>query len=261
MSEQLLVQREDPVCTVVLNRPEKRNALTPEMMFELAELLQGLKDDDRVRVVVIRGAGTEAFSAGFDIGRIGQRQTYINDSFLSPVAYACEVIEQYPYPVIAMVYGFCVGGALELATACDFRIAADTARLGITPSKLGIVYLPEPVRRFVELVGAAHTKELFITGRLVTAERALQMGLVNEVVPATQLEEYTYTLAVEIAHNAPLSVKAAKETVNRLIGFPRLTPQDVEHFRELRRLAMESEDLKEGRRAFAEKRRPVFRGR
>lgn len=261
MSDQLQVQREDPICTIVINRPEKRNALTPEMMFELAEVFQGLKRDDGVRVVVIRGAGTEAFSGGFDIGRIGQRESYINDSFLSPVAYACDIIEQYPYPVVAMIYGFCVGGALELATACDFRIAADTARLGITPAKLGIVYLPEPVRRFVELIGAAHTKELFITGRLVTAQRALQMGLVNEMVSAAEMEEYTRQFAQEIAANAPLSVKAAKETVNRLISFPRLTPQDTEHFRELRRLAMDSEDLKEGRRAFAERRKPEFKGR
>lgn len=171
------------------------------------------------------------------------------------------MIEEYPYPVIAMIYGYCVGGGLELAVACDLRIAADTAKLGITPAKLGIVYLPTPLRRFLDVIGAAYTKELFFTGRLIDAHRAKEMGLVNQVVPEEELERYTYELAREIGENAPLSLKGIKLAITKLTGFERLSPEDAAYLEELRQRAMESEDLKEGRRAFQERRKPVFKGR
>jgi enoyl-CoA hydratase/carnithine racemase len=229
-------------------------------MFELAEELQRLEDDNDLRVVVLRGAGREAFSGGFDIERIENDGAYVNNSFLSPIAYAADIIERFPRPVIAQIYGFCVGGALELATACDFRLAALDARLGITPAKLGIVYLPEPVRRFVDLVGPACAKDLFITGRLISGERAHQIGLVTEAAPADELDALVAKYVDEIRQNAPLSVRAAKETVYRLTTFPRLTEDETRYFYGLRRKSLDSADLREGREAFAQRRKPVFRG-
>lgn len=260
----VLFQRQGRVATLTLNRLEKRNALNPEMLDTVSTTLLSLREDPEVRCAVLRGAGEDAFSAGFDIGRIGQRQTEQGETpprQTSPFARAREAIALFPYPVIAMIYGYCVGGGLELAVSCDMRIASDTARLGITPAKLGIVYSFDPVRLFVDLVGPAYTKELFCTGRLVDAQRAHIMGLVNQIVPAAELEGFTYALAQEIAENAPLSVKASKTMINRIVSVAPVTPEEEEDFAHMREIAAASHDLREGRQAFQEKRRPQFVGR
>jgi enoyl-CoA hydratase/carnithine racemase len=258
---ELIVERDNNICTVTLNRPEKRNALSPEMMLELVAVLQKLQEEKEVRVVVLRGAGKEAFSAGFDISRVGPQPRYGDGRYQSPVEYAGAVIEECPFPVIAMIYGYAVGGGLELAVACDLRIAAATARLGMTPAKLGVIYLAAPLRRFLDLIGPGYTKELFLTGHLIDAQRAERMGLVNQVVPAEQLEEVTYHLAQEIAENAPLSLKGIKLSISRLTNFPRLSPEDEAFLAELRHIALQSEDLQEGKKAFLERRKPRFKGR
>jgi enoyl-CoA hydratase/carnithine racemase len=160
-----------------------------------------------------------------------------------------------------MIYGYAVGAGLELAVTCDLRLAADSARLGITPAKLGVAYSPTGIQKFLNLVGIAHTKELFYTGRLFDAQRAKEMGLVDYVVPASELAATTYELAQEIAENAPLSVSGAKLTVSKLLSYQVLRPEDEAELRELQARAMRSEDLKEGQRAFMEKRKPKFVGR
>ncbi|MFC1935174.1 enoyl-CoA hydratase/isomerase family protein [Chloroflexota bacterium] len=181
MGENLvLFQRQGRVATLTLNRPEKRNALTPEMLEDLAATLTGLREDAEVRCIVLRGAGKDAFSAGFDIERIapdapqpGENVPRVQDPYVWPK----DAITLFPYPVIAMIYGFCIGTGLEMAVACDLRIAADSAQLGITPAKLGIVYNHDPIQAIVDLVGPAYAKELFYTGRLVDAQRAYTMSL------------------------------------------------------------------------------------
>ena len=260
----VLCQRQGRVVTVTLNRPEKLNALTPEMLEAFTTVMIGLRDDPETRCVVLRGAGESAFSAGFDIGRIGQdaprpgeNDPRVADSYLGPKT----AMHLYPYPIIAMIHGYCVGGGLDLAVACDLRIAADTARLGITPAKLGIVYNYDPIRAFVDLVGPGYAKELFCLGRLVDAQRALTMGLVNYVLPEAELELFTYALAEEIAGNAPLPVQAAKTIINRTVSDRPITPEDEAAFARVREAAAVSEDLREGRQAFLEKRAPRFQGR
>ena len=265
MSEELvLVEREGNFATLLLNRPDRRNALNPEMLEQLADALDALRNED-VRCVLLRGVGEQAFSAGFDIGRIGQpgsRQHISGDQPAEdPYRRPKEAISSFPYPVIAMIYGYCIGVGLEIAVNCDMRIAADNARLGITPAKLGIVYDHAAIRMFIDLVGPAFTKELFCTGRLVDAQRAYMMGLVNYVVPQADLKEYASTLAEELACNAPLSVKASKSIVNRLAQNVPLTTEEEAGFEEMKRIGAASEDLKEGRTAFKEKRRPKFVGR
>jgi enoyl-CoA hydratase/carnithine racemase len=262
--ELLLVQKEGNICTLTINRPERRNSLNPEILLKLGDTLNALKEEGEVRVVVIRGVGEQAFSSGYDIGRIGTGGGGAPEETgprRNPLEYGMNSVLFYPYPVIAMIYGYAVGAGLELAVSCDLRLAADNARLGITPAKLGVVYSPSGIQKFLNLVGIAHTKELFYTGRLIDAQRAKEKGLVDYVFPAMELESATYGLAREMAENAPLSVSGAKTTISKLLSHQVLRPEDEAGLRELQARAMRSEDLREGQRAFMEKRKPNFVGR
>ena len=260
MDELLLERRNSAVSTITLNRPEKHNALTPEMMLELIEALGRLAGENEVRAVIIRGAGN-AFSAGFDISRIGSAPSHGGEVYANAIHRAMAAIEEFPCPVIAMIHGWAVGGGLELAVGCDLRIVADTARLGMTPTRLGVVYGVEPLRRFLDIIGAGYTKELFLIGGLIDAHRAWEIGLVHQVVPVEKLEEVTYQLAQEIAENAPLPLQGIKLAVNKLTRFRRLSQEDEKLLEEMLALSLESEDLREGRRAFQERRKPRFIGR
>jgi len=264
IEELLLVQKEGNICTLTINRPERRNSLNPEILLKLGDTLNALKEEGEVRVVVIRGVGEQAFSSGYDIGRIGTGGGGVPEETgprRNPLEYGMSSVLAYPYPVIAMIYGYAVGAGLELAVTCDLRLAADNAHLGITPAKLGVVYSPSGIQKFLNLVGIAHTKELFYTGRLIEAQRAREKGLVDYVFPAVELESATYELAREIAENAPLSISGAKSTVSKLLSYQTLCPEDEAELRELQARAMRSEDLREGQRAFMEKRKPNFVGR
>lgn len=260
MTNLVLVEKQGYVATLFMNRPEKRNSVNPELLLELAEKLKALQEGGEVRAVVLRGVGEEAFSSGYDIGRIdttGAGRGADRNQF----DYTIRDIIHFPFPVIAMIYGYCVGGGLELAVSCDLRIAADNAKLGITPAKLGLVYRPEGLVRFINTVGIGHTKELFFTGRIYDALRAKEMGLVDYVVPQRELSAFTYDLAAEIGANAPLSLSGIKGVINHALHFQRISEEDRAAVKELIRRAAQSEDLKEGQRAFLEKRKPLFQGR
>jgi enoyl-CoA hydratase len=259
--ELLLVQKEGSICTLTINRPERRNSMNPEILLQLGDTLNSLKEEGAVRAVVIRGAGEESFSSGYDIGRISTGSREETGPRRNPLEYGMASVLAYPYPVIAMIYGYAVGAGLELAVTCDLRLAADTARLGITPAKLGVVYNYTGILKFMNLVGVAQTKELFYTGRLITAQRAREVGLVDHVLPAQELAKATYDLAREIAENAPLSVSGTKTTISKLLSYQTLRPEDEAELRKLQAQAFLSEDLKEGQRAFMEKRKPKFTGR
>jgi enoyl-CoA hydratase len=258
--ELILLEKDDGVATLTINRPEKRNSVNPEALLQLGDTLMALADDGETRVVVIRGTGEKAFSSGFDIGRIGGDAPPETGPRRNPLGYGLKNVRDFPCPVIAMIYGYAVGAGLELAATCDLRVAADTARLGITPTKLGLVYNAEGLRKFIDLVGMSQTRELFYTARLVDAARAAEIGLVDHVVPAAELADYTYGLAREIAGNAPLAVRGTKTTINRLLEFSRLSPEADAELRQLQAASMQSDDLKEGQRAFMEKRKPNFSG-
>ena len=260
--ELLLVQKEGNICTLTINRPEKRNSLNPEILLQLGDTLSSLKEENEIRVVVIRGAGEQSFSSGYDIARIPSGGTQEEtDARRNSLEYGMGSVLAYPYPVIAMIYGYAVGAGLELAVTCDLRLAADTARLGITPAKLGVVYRHTGMQKILNLVGVAQTKELLYTGRLIDAQRAKEIGLVNHVVPAQELASATYDMAREIAENAPLSVSGAKFTISKLLNYRKLSLEDETELRKLESQALLSEDLKEGQRAFMEKRKPRFIGR
>lgn len=257
MAEELLVDQRGKVLTLAINRPEKMNSLSPEVLYRMGDILNGRKGDE-VRAVVLRGAGRRAFSSGYDIGRIPSGG---EDRAPNPLQYGLEAVANFPYPVIAMIFGHALGAGCHLAAVCDLRIAGEGAQLGMPPVKLGIVYPWEGYKLFLDLIGLAHTKELFLIGRPVSARGALEMGLVHRVVPDDQLEEGVYRLAEELAEeNAPIPMKGSKFIINRLTRGS-VAPEDEEAFRKWVARAFTSEDLKEARAAFAEKRKPRFIGR
>ena len=260
----LLIQKEDNILTLTLNRPEKRNALTPEMLARLHQVLLEHAAEDRVRVVILRGAGDRAFSSGYDINVIPTGASPEVADLLqnkNPFELAVGSIVNFPYPVIAMLNGFAFGGACELALACDMRIAADHVQMGMVPARLGIVYLPEGLQRFVQTIGLSRTKEMFFTARSYKTDRLKEMGLVDYVLPRDELLVFTHALAQEIAANAPLSLRGIKRILNLLSTSGRLDARQRAEAKKLVRASLESEDLKEGRAAFLEKRKPVFKNR
>lgn len=255
MSDLVLVETKEHICTVSLNRPEKRNALNPELLRLMKDTFTSIKPGGEIRVVVLRGVGEKAFCAGADLTAVLSEEgggDIIQDALESVVACPC--------PVIAMIYGYAVGAGCDLAAACDFRIIADSARMGINPVKIGLVYSPKAIARFINLIGPGYTRELFFTGRFFTAQRAKEMGLVNYVVPENELLATTYSLAQEIAENAPLAVAGVKSVINTFLD-RKLSPEEEAEMRAIVRHARQTEDMKEGVQAFAEKRKPEFRGK
>lgn len=260
-SQELISEISGTICTITINREAKRNAVTPEMLLRLAGTLEDLREAD-VYCVVIRGAGEKAFSAGYDISSIGKQEGEMMRDYRDdhPLVIANKAIESFPYPVIAMINGHAFGGALELALACDIRIAADHALYAMPPAKLGIIYPYSGIRKFINLIGLGNTKELFLSARTIDAERAKEIGLVNHVLPKNELEEFTLKMAEDITANAPLSLETMKYIMNSWQRSQALDPAEEQRVKELILLVDKSEDYKEGQKAFAEKRKPVFKG-
>jgi enoyl-CoA hydratase/carnithine racemase len=252
----------DAVARLRLNNPEKRNPLDHDLLDALAQALPELDRGIEVRCVVITGTG-RAFSAGYDIGAIPD-DTFERDAealVAHPFHAAMEAVSAHPYPVVAAVNGHCLGGGLELAVRCDLRICAAGARLGMPPAKLGLIYGHTGLERFVDVIGVAATRDLFLTGRTVDAQRALAIGLVGEVVADDEIEAAGLELAAQIAANAPLSTRGNKHAIETLARFPRLTSEQERELVELRESCFRSEDFREGVAAFAEKRPPRWQGR
>lgn len=253
MRDVLFSEKKNNVCTIWINRPEKRNALNAEALLRLRDSLVNLAED--TRVVVIRGVGERAFCSGMDIAHGSEEISKgidPRDVFESVAACPC--------PVIAMIYGYALGAGCDLAAACDFRIATDSSRIGINPVKIGFIHYPQSMRRFINLIGLANTKELFLTGRFITAQRAKEMGLLNQVVPAEDLPAAVYSLAQEIAENAPLAVSGIKSILGKLLSYQELSSEAEAEMQAMMEHSWNTEDAKEGVRAFAERRKPVFKG-
>jgi enoyl-CoA hydratase/carnithine racemase len=262
-SGKLLLDRPaEAVARLTLNNAEKRNPLDHEVLDALAAALPELDRGIEIRCVVITGSG-DAFSAGYDIGGIPE-ESFSEDAealVAHPFHAAMEAVSAHPYPVVAAINGHCLGGGLELAVRCDLRVCAASAKLGMPPAKLGLIYGHTGLERFIDVIGVAYTKQLFLTGRNLDAERAERIGLVNEVVADAEVESIALALAGEIAANAPLSMKGNKRTIETLARFPRLTPEQERELVELRRSCFASEDFREGIRAFSQRRPPRWQGR
>lgn len=242
--------------------PARRNALDHEILDALADVLPSLDQGIETRCVVITGA-PPVFSAGYDIATI-PTETFERDAealVAHPFHSAMEALAKYPWPLIAAINGHCLGGGLELAISCDLRLCAAGAKLGMPPAKLGLVYGHTGLRKFLDTVGLARTKELFLTGRNFEAERAEEIGLVHQVVAADRLEGEAVELAAEVAGNAPISMRGNKHAIDLLARSPVLSEQQEAGLIALRESCFGSADLREGITAFAEKRKPVWTGR
>ena len=247
------------VARLTIANPAKRNALDQEILDAIASAVPDLE----AKCVILTGSET-MFSAGYDIGDIPS-EVFAEEAeklVAHPFAAAIEALETYPYPTVAALNGHAIGGGLEVALSCDLRLAAAGIRLGMPPAKLGLVYSHTGIRKFLDVIGAARTRELFLVGRNVDAETAERWSLVNEVVPGTELEARAMALAEEIAANAPLSLSGNKRVVRELLAAEsQLDPQVERELVELRATCFQSEDFSEGVRAFGEKRKPRWRGR
>ena len=262
MSDLILCNEHEHVATLTLNRPRKRNAMSPELLTALSAELRRLENDRNVRVLILRGQGTDAFSAGYDIGHLPVREgngSLTQNNGVELFQSMLEQVSTFHAPVLALIHGFCMGGGLELAATCDIRLAADTGVFCMPPARLGALYSGEGLLRFVNLIGIGNTCEIFYTACRFDAERAQQMGLVNRVVPAAELEQHAVNVAQQIASNAPLSVKNTKTSLSQVLRFQDFS-QHAGTLRRLRDACMQSDDFEEGRRAFLEKRPPMFRG-
>ena len=258
----LLDRPAEAVTRLTISNPARRNALDHEILDAIAEVLPQLDRGIENRCVLITGA-PPLFSAGYDIAGIPE-ESFERDAealVAHPFHAALEAIAKHPWPTVAAINGHCLGGGLELAITCDLRICAAGAKLGMPPAKLGLIYGHTGLRKFLDVVGLARTKELFLTGRNFDAARADEVGLVNEVVADQELEGESIALAAAIAENAPLSMRGNKHAINLLNDLAALTAQQEAGLVALRESCFESDDFREGIRAFGEKRRPQWKGR
>jgi enoyl-CoA hydratase/carnithine racemase len=261
MAGELLLDRPaDGVLRLTISNPAKRNALDHAILDAIAAALRDLGE---ARTVLLTGADG-MFSSGYDIGDIPD-DVFAEEAerlVAHPFAAAIEGLQACEIPTVAALPGHTIGGGLELALACDLRVAADGILLGMPPAKLGLVYSHTGLRRFLEAIGAPRTRELFLTARNIDARTALSWGLVNDVVGAADLEDAALDLAEDIAANAPLSVRGNKRAIRALLAADgSLDPEVERELVELREASFHSDDLREGVRAFGEKRPARWKGR
>jgi enoyl-CoA hydratase len=256
MSE-LITNMLPPLAEVMLNRPDKRNAITSGMWQALLDAARQLGQDESLRVILLSAAGSEAFSAGADIVEM---QSYLADpprmKAMQDVVLESQMAwEQIPIPTIALLQGACTGGGCGLALACDLRLATPDTFLAIPPAKLGLAYSLADSKRLYDLVGPSRAKEILYTGRRVAANEALQLGLINEIIPAAELRARAHQLANDIAANAGNSVRAAKAVIDMLsAGVHAETAESRRYYEE----SFDSAEFREGALAFLQKRRPNF---
>ena len=259
--EFLKLDKHGPISVLTLDRPEIMNAWNAKMREELRDAVTALVEDDALRVAIVTGTG-RAFSAGEDVRGMGDLSAVGPRGFRRRVRMIHNVfddIEQMEVPVIAALNGVAAGGGLELALSCDFRFAADTARMGLPENNVGLIPGSGGISRLVKLVGPAKAKRLVMTGEIIPAARALEIGLIDEVVPADQLMTRAMEFAEQLAQKAPLALGTAKLVINQCVNV------DIETGRNFERIGQSvlklTADHKEGQTAFVEKRKPKFEGR
>jgi enoyl-CoA hydratase len=260
-ADKMLSRKEGSVGYVIFNNPERHNAVSLDMWKMAGEMLDDFRSDDNIKVVVVTGAGGKAFVSGADISRFEKERSsedavkYYNEA----VDKSYRAFHEFPKPVIAMIRGYCIGGGMGLATCCDIRIATEKSTFAVPAAKLGLGYGYTGLKRLVDVVGPSFAMEIFYTARQFTAAEAVTMGLVNRVVPDGELESYVKNYAETIAANAPLTIKAVKVVVSEMMKDE--SKRDLKKAQDVVDACFRSADYEEGRKAFMEKRKPVFTGR
>jgi enoyl-CoA hydratase/carnithine racemase len=260
-TDKMAAHKDGAIGWITFDNPARRNAVSLEMWQALADIVADYAADDAIRVIVLKGAGDKAFVSGADISEFGEKRSSAQNSreYNETSLRAMTALQDVDKPTIAMIRGWCVGGGVALAVACDIRIASDDSGFAIPAAKLGLGYNFEGVRRLVQLVGPAFAREIFFTARKFTAAEAVAMGLVNRLVPAAELEASVREYAGTIAGNAPLTVASIKTLVAQALKDE--SARDMALCREVVDRCFASTDYVEGRTAFMEKRKPRFTGR
>jgi enoyl-CoA hydratase/carnithine racemase len=261
-TERLIADKEGAIGWLIFNNPARRNALSIDMWEGIPVVLEQFEQDPEVRVIVLRGTiEAKAFISGADISEFEKRRATHRDAagYNETSARAFGSVEKCKKPTIAMIQGFCLGGGLAFATGCDLRVAGEGSRFSIPAARLGLGYGWSGVKKLIDLVGPAYAKEIFLTARQFNSAEALGMGLINRVLPDGELEDYVRSYCAMIAENAPLTmnaIRAAANEIGRAEG-----EIDAKRLDALVAACFDSEDYKEGRNAFLEKRKPQFKGR
>jgi enoyl-CoA hydratase len=263
MAGTIRCERDGSIASLIIDHPERRNALNADMWRALPKQLAELDADPQVRVLIVRGAGDQAFVSGADISefstqRMGAEAQRYDDE--NSVAFAA--LANFDKPVLALIHGFCIGGGVAIAVCADLRYAADDAQFAVPAARLGLGYPLSSVQTLVSVLGPSHAKELFFTGRRFNAHEAQQLGLVNHVLPKAELDAHVREVAHGIAEQAPLTLRAFKWGAATMAG-PTATPQDAATRRAQAAIqrCFESADYREGVEAFLHKRAPHFEGR
>lgn len=260
LSDKIQWSKNGRIGSIVFNNPEKRNAVSLEMWATVGHVLSRFAADDEVRVVVLSGAGGKAFVSGADISKFDSERATKEGvaKYAATQDRMYEIIRDYEKPLIAKIQGYCIGGGAGLAVACDLRICSEGSKFGIPAAKLSVGYGYNAVKRLVDLVGPAFAREIFLTGRQFSASEAYEMGFVNRIVPEAELDAYVDKYAQDIADNAPLTIRAARYSIQQVLTDE--SRRDIAGCLQRIEACIESQDYVEGRRAFMEKRKPVFTG-
>ena len=260
MTDKMLFRKEGHVATMTFNNPERHNAVSLEMWEAAADMLTACINDAEVRVVVLTGAGGKAFVSGADISKFGSERATQEGvaTYNAATERFYAALHEFPKPTIAMIRGYCIGGGLGVAAACDIRIATANSRFAVPAAKLGLGYDYPGLKRLTDIVGPSFAKEIFFTARQFDAEEAQQMGFVNRIVPDAELETYVKTYTDTISSNAPMTIAAVKFTIGEVLKDE--SKRDLARTAEMVRQCFASSDYVEGRTAFMEKRKPVFTG-
>jgi enoyl-CoA hydratase len=261
LSERIVAEKQGPIGWLTFNNPARRNAISIDMWEAMPKALDRFEQDPEVRVIVLKGEGDKAFVSGADVSQYEkQRSSAEGIQYYEEIAgRVTERLQSCDKVIIAMIRGYCLGAGVNIALCCDLRIAAEDARLGIPAAKLGLGYRASSLKNLVDIVGAAYAREVLITGRHFSAGEAKTMGLVHRVAPVAELESLVLEYCAMISENAPLTIRASKRIIREVLKSG--ATYDAETCAALVRQCFDSQDYIEGRRAFMEKRKPVFQGK